>query len=41
MNGLRESGVELDRRALAELAIKDPVAFGVLAGQAKEKLGLG
>lgn len=41
MNGLRESGIELDRKALAELAVKDPVAFGALAGQAKEKLGLG
>jgi large subunit ribosomal protein L20 len=41
MNGLRESGVELDRKALAELAVKDPIAFGVLAGQAKEKLGIG
>jgi large subunit ribosomal protein L20 len=40
MNGLRESGVELDRRALAELAVKDPAAFGALASQAKEKLGL-
>ncbi len=38
MNGLKESGVELDRRALADLAVKDPVAFGALASQAKEKL---
>jgi large subunit ribosomal protein L20 len=40
MNGLRESGIELDRRALADLAVRDPVAFGALASQAKEKLGL-
>jgi large subunit ribosomal protein L20 len=38
INGLKESGIELDRRALAELAVKDPVAFGALASQAKEKL---
>ncbi|MEX0856371.1 MAG: 50S ribosomal protein L20 [Gemmatimonadota bacterium] len=41
MNGLKECGIELDRRALADLAIKDPVAFEALTGQAKEKLGLG
>ncbi|MSR23446.1 MAG: 50S ribosomal protein L20 [Gemmatimonadetes bacterium] len=40
MNGLKELGVEIDRRALADLAVKDPVAFGALASQAKEKLGL-
>jgi len=40
MNGLREAGIELDRKALADLAVKDPAAFGVLAVQAKEKLGL-
>jgi large subunit ribosomal protein L20 len=39
MNGLKECGIELDRKALADLAIKDPTAFGVLASQAKEKLG--
>jgi large subunit ribosomal protein L20 len=38
MNGLKQSGVELDRKALADLAVKDPTAFAVLAGQAKENL---
>lgn len=38
MNGLKRSGIELDRKALADLAVHDPDAFGVLAGQAKEKL---
>ncbi|MEX0935302.1 MAG: 50S ribosomal protein L20, partial [Gemmatimonadota bacterium] len=38
MNGLKQSGIELDRKALADLAVRDPDAFGVLAGQAKEKL---
>ena len=31
MNGLKESGVELDRSALADLAVKDPVAFAIPA----------
>ncbi len=38
MNGLKQSGIELDRKALADLAIKDPAAFAALAGQAKEGL---
>jgi len=40
IDGLSKSGIELDRRALADLALKDPVAFGALATQAKEQLGL-
>ena len=39
MNGLKQSGIELDRKALAHLAVKDPEAFGELAVQAKESLG--
>ena len=31
MHGLKEAGVEMDRKVLAELAISDPKAFGVLA----------
>ncbi len=38
MSGLKRSGVELDRKALADLAVKDPAAFAALAGQAKESL---
>ena len=38
MNGLKQSGVELNRKALADLAVKDPAAFAALAGQAKENL---
>ena len=41
MNGLKQSGIELDRKALAELAVHDPVAFAALAGQAKESLNRG
>jgi large subunit ribosomal protein L20 len=36
MNGLKESGVELDRKVLADLAVRDPEAFGVLVERAKE-----
>jgi large subunit ribosomal protein L20 len=39
MNGLKESGVELDRKALADLAVRDPEAFGALAERAREALG--
>lgn len=37
MAGLREAGVEVDRKVLAELAISDPKAFGDLAELAKSK----
>ena len=38
MNGLKRSGVELDRKALADLAVRDPGAFAGLAERAKEGL---
>ena len=38
MNGLKLAGIELDRKQLADLAIRDPEAFGHLADQAKAKL---
>ena len=38
MNGLKESGVEVDRKALADLAVRNPEAFGELAGRAKASL---
>ena len=38
MNGLRTAGVELDRKALADLAVRDPSAFGDLVALAKEAL---
>jgi large subunit ribosomal protein L20 len=37
MYGLKEAGVEVDRKILAELAISDPKAFGELAELAKSK----
>jgi large subunit ribosomal protein L20 len=39
INGLRESGVDLDRKVLADLAVHDVDAFAALAEQAKAGLG--
>ncbi len=39
MNGLRLAGVEIDRKVLADIAIRDPNAFGQLAEAARSKLG--
>ena len=39
INGLKTSGVELDRKILADLAVKDRAAFKGLAEQAKSALG--
>ncbi len=38
MNGLKEAGIGLDRKALADLAVHSPEAFGALVEQAKEGL---
>ena len=38
MHGLNQAGVELDRKALADLAVRSPEAFAALAEQAKEGL---
>ena len=35
MNGLKQAGIEIDRKVLAELAISDQKAFGALAEKAK------
>jgi large subunit ribosomal protein L20 len=39
ISGLKKAGVELDRKILADLAVKDPSAFKSLAEQAKSALG--
>jgi len=36
MNGLKNAGVELDRKVLSDMAINDPQAFAALAEIAKE-----
>jgi len=38
INGLKKAGIELDRKALADLAIHDANAFGVIAEKAKGAL---
>ena len=38
MNGLRQAGVELDRKILADLAVSDMPAFGQIAQFAKAHL---
>jgi len=35
MNGLKKAGILLDRKVLAELAVRDPAGFGKLAETAK------
>lgn len=39
MNGLKLAGIEIDRKNLADLAVRDPNAFEQLATAAKAKLG--
>ncbi|MBM4193556.1 MAG: 50S ribosomal protein L20 [Gemmatimonadetes bacterium] len=38
MNGLRKAGIEVDRKMLADIAVRDPAAFTALADQAKKAL---
>lgn len=38
INGLGKAGVDVDRKVLAELAVNEPAAFGVLVDQAKGAL---
>jgi large subunit ribosomal protein L20 len=40
LHGLQRSGIELDRRALAELAISDPAAFEQVVVSAKAGLAV-
>src|SRR6201987_400180 len=39
ISGLKKSGVELDRKILADLAVNDPIGFKSLAEEAKGALG--
>lgn len=38
INGLQRAGVEVDRKMLADLAVRDPGAFGQLVQTAKDAL---
>jgi large subunit ribosomal protein L20 len=36
MHGLKRAGVEIDRRMLADLAVRDPSAFGKVVDVARQ-----
>ena len=38
INGLSKSGIEVDRKVLADLAVNEPDAFGAIVDQAKAAL---
>jgi large subunit ribosomal protein L20 len=38
MNGLKHSGVEINRKVLADLAVREPAAFAELVGRARAGL---
>ena len=38
INGLKSAGLEIDRKILADVAVRDPQAFGVIADQARAAL---
>jgi len=38
MNGLKLAGIEIDRKVLADLAVREPAAFTVIVGQAQAAL---
>ena len=39
MDGLRKSGVELDRKVLADISLREPEIFAGLVKQAQSALG--
>ncbi len=38
MNGVHQAGIELDRKVLADIAVRDAEAFGRIAAQARDAL---
>ena len=38
INGLKQAGIEVNRKVLADLAVREPAAFEALVKQAKAKL---
>jgi large subunit ribosomal protein L20 len=38
MNGLKNAGIEIDRKILADVAVRDPQAFAAIADQARAGL---
>src|ERR671927_134005 len=39
MHGLKQAGIELDRKVLSDLAIREPEAFASIVAQARAALG--
>jgi large subunit ribosomal protein L20 len=39
IHGLQKTGIELDRKSLAEMAVNDPAAFDSVVASVKEALG--
>lgn len=39
INGLKQAGIELDRKVLADMAVNDKAGFAAVAEQAKAQLG--
>ena len=39
VHGLNLAGIELDRKSLADIAVKQPQTFAAVVGQAKDALG--
>ena len=38
IDGLKKAGIEIDRKVLADIAVRDPQAFGAIADQARRAL---
>lgn len=39
IRGVKDAGIDLNRKMLAEIAVRDPDGFGQIAARAKEALG--
>ena len=39
VHGLKLAGIELDRKSLADIAVKQPETFALIAGQARDAIG--
>src|ERR671932_1753008 len=39
IDGLKKAGIEIDRKVLADIAVRDPQAFAAIADQARTALG--
>jgi large subunit ribosomal protein L20 len=38
IDGLKRAGLEIDRKILADIAVRDPQAFEAIAGQVRQAL---